>query len=321
MVLDGQEIPDHRRAHPAVDRVRRGALGPGARRRDRADELRAHGEPHPEDGASDCRRPPTCSSWTPTTRRRSTPCGEELASRWGRLDGILHAIAFAPPGRPRRELPPHPVGVGRDRGRRRARTRSRRSPSGCSRCSRRTGGSIVSLDFDGQVAWPVYDWMGVAKAGLEAVTRYLARDLGPKGIRVNTVSAGPIRTMAGKGIPGFDRSPTGGARARRSGGTPPEPSLGRRHGHVPVLGSVPRDHRRADPRRRRVPRHGHRAARPASSEGPAPSRAACCSARIDRNASRRPARSIVPRVVRVDEVVGRVSGPHLRDLMPQPKID
>jgi enoyl ACP reductase len=67
------------------------------------------------------------------------------------------------------------------------------------------GGSIVSLDFDASVAWPVYDWMGVAKAGLEAVSRYLARDLGPRGIRVNTVSAGPLKTMAGKGIPGFDQ--------------------------------------------------------------------------------------------------------------------
>ena len=67
------------------------------------------------------------------------------------------------------------------------------------------GASVVSLDFDGRYAWPIYDWMGVAKAGLEAVTRYLARDLGPYGIRVNTVSAGPIRTMAGKSIPGFDQ--------------------------------------------------------------------------------------------------------------------
>jgi meromycolic acid enoyl-[acyl-carrier-protein] reductase len=66
------------------------------------------------------------------------------------------------------------------------------------------GGAIVSLDFDARVAWPIYDWMGVAKAGLESVTRYLARDLGPRKIRVNTVSAGPMKTMAGKGIPGFD---------------------------------------------------------------------------------------------------------------------
>src|SRR2546421_27599 len=60
------------------------------------------------------------------------------------------------------------------------------------------------LDLDAQVAWPVYDWMGVAKAGLEAVSRYLARDLGPKGVRVNLVSAGPLGTLAANGIPGFD---------------------------------------------------------------------------------------------------------------------
>ena len=68
-----------------------------------------------------------------------------------------------------------------------------------------SGGSIVGLDFDATVAWPVYDWMGVAKAGLESVARYLARDLGPQGIRVNLVAAGPLRTMAAKSIPGFDK--------------------------------------------------------------------------------------------------------------------
>ena len=66
------------------------------------------------------------------------------------------------------------------------------------------GGSIVGLDFDAAVAWPKYDWMGVAKAALESTSRYLARDLGPKGIRVNLVAAGPIRTMAAKSIPGFE---------------------------------------------------------------------------------------------------------------------
>jgi meromycolic acid enoyl-[acyl-carrier-protein] reductase len=65
-------------------------------------------------------------------------------------------------------------------------------------------GSIVGLDFDATVAWPAYDWMGVAKAGLESACRYLARDLGPDGIRVNLVAAGPLRTMAAKSIPGFD---------------------------------------------------------------------------------------------------------------------
>jgi len=79
------------------------------------------------------------------------------------------------------------------------------------------GGSVVGMTFDASVAWPAYDWMGVAKAGLESCSRYLARDLGPKGIRVNLVSAGPLKTMAAKAIPGFeeleslwsDRSPLG----------------------------------------------------------------------------------------------------------------
>ena len=79
------------------------------------------------------------------------------------------------------------------------------------------GGSVVGMTFDATVAWPAYDWMGVAKAGLESCSRYLARDLGPKGIRVNLVSAGPLKTLAAKAIPGFedlesmwsDRSPLG----------------------------------------------------------------------------------------------------------------
>jgi meromycolic acid enoyl-[acyl-carrier-protein] reductase len=66
------------------------------------------------------------------------------------------------------------------------------------------GGSVVGLTFDAQYAWPVYDWMGVAKAAFESTSRYCARDLGPKGVRVNLVSAGPIRTTAAKSVPGFD---------------------------------------------------------------------------------------------------------------------
>ncbi|MCW2524581.1 MAG: Enoyl-(acyl-carrier-protein) reductase [Frankiales bacterium] len=65
------------------------------------------------------------------------------------------------------------------------------------------GGSIVGLTFDAAVAWPAYNWMGVAKAALEATSRYLARELGPRNIRVNLIAAGPIRTMAAKSIPGF----------------------------------------------------------------------------------------------------------------------
>ena len=66
------------------------------------------------------------------------------------------------------------------------------------------GGSIVGMTFDATVAWPAYDWMGVAKAGLESCSRYLARDLGADGIRVNLVSAGPLKTLAAKAIPGFE---------------------------------------------------------------------------------------------------------------------
>ncbi len=67
------------------------------------------------------------------------------------------------------------------------------------------GGSVVGLDFDASVAWPGYDWMGVAKAGLESCARYLARDLGPQRVRVNLVAAGPLKTMAAKSIPGFEK--------------------------------------------------------------------------------------------------------------------
>ncbi|MHB1062999.1 MAG: enoyl-ACP reductase FabI [Georgenia sp.] len=71
------------------------------------------------------------------------------------------------------------------------------------------GSAVVGLTFDGSFAWPVYDWMGVAKAALEATARYLARDLGPDGIRVNLVSAGPVRTTAATAIPGFEQVEAG----------------------------------------------------------------------------------------------------------------
>jgi enoyl-[acyl-carrier protein] reductase I len=80
-----------------------------------------------------------------------------------------------------------------------------------------SGSAIVGMDFDNTVAWPAYNWMGVAKAALESTSRYLAKELGPRGIRCNLVAAGPIRTMAAKSIPGFkkfedvwdDRAPLG----------------------------------------------------------------------------------------------------------------
>jgi len=129
---------------------------------------------------------------------------QELASRWGRLDGLLHAIAFAPQdalGGNFLHTPWESVATAVQTS-----TYSLKALTvGMLPLLEEHGGSVVSLDFDARVAWPIYDWMGVAKAGLESVTRYLARDLGARGIRVNTVSAGPIKTMAGKGIPGFDQ--------------------------------------------------------------------------------------------------------------------
>jgi len=127
----------------------------------------------------------------------------DLQSRWGRLDGFLHAVAFAPKdalGGRFLQTPWNSVELA-------FRTSAyslKAMAAGLLPLMRDNGGSIVSLDFDASVAWPIYDWMGVSKAGLEAISRYLARDLGKFNIRVNTVSAGPLATTAAKGIPGFE---------------------------------------------------------------------------------------------------------------------
>ena len=127
----------------------------------------------------------------------------DLADRWGRLDGLLHAIAFAPEdalGGNFLETPWESVAVA-------VRTSAysyKALVAALLPLLAEARGAAVTLDFDAQVAWPGYDWMGVAKAALEAVTRYLARDVGPRGVRVNAVSAGPLRTVAAKSIPGFE---------------------------------------------------------------------------------------------------------------------
>ena len=128
---------------------------------------------------------------------------DELAKRWGALDGFLHAIAFAPQdalGGNFLDTPWESVATALQT----SAYSLKAIAVGMLPLMKGRGGGIVSLDFDARVAWPVYDWMGVAKAGLESVTRYLARDLGKFRIRVNAVSAGPLRTIAAKGIPGFD---------------------------------------------------------------------------------------------------------------------
>lgn len=125
----------------------------------------------------------------------------ELNERWGHLDGILHAIAFAPEdaiGGEFLSTPPESAELAF-----RTSAYSLKALAAGLVPLLREGGTIVGLDFDASVAWPVYDWMGVSKAALEAVNRYLCRDLGPLGVRANLVSAGPIETAAAGGIPGF----------------------------------------------------------------------------------------------------------------------
>jgi len=118
------------------------------------------------------------------------------------LDGVLHAIGFAPAstlGGGFYDAPWSDVSTAMQ-----ISTYSLVSLARAAMPLMGPGGALVGLDFDATRAWPAYDWMGVAKAGLESAARYLARDLGPRGIRVNLVAAGPLRTMAAKSIPGFD---------------------------------------------------------------------------------------------------------------------
>jgi enoyl-[acyl-carrier protein] reductase I len=128
---------------------------------------------------------------------------EGLRERWGRVDGALHAIAFAPEDALGGRFMTTPAESAAQ-----AFTTSAFSLKALAAALAPlmpAGSGIVGLDFDATVAWPVYDWMGVAKAALESVSRYLARDLGPLGIRVNLVAAGPLGTVAARGIPGFER--------------------------------------------------------------------------------------------------------------------
>lgn len=129
----------------------------------------------------------------------------DLEGRWGKIDGALHAIAFAPDDALGGNFLNTPA-------------ESAQTAFTVSAFSYKTlavgllplmekagGGSLVAMDFDNSQAWPAYDWMGVAKSALQSVTRYLARDLGPHKVRVNAVSAGPLTTVAAKSIPGFAR--------------------------------------------------------------------------------------------------------------------
>jgi enoyl ACP reductase len=128
----------------------------------------------------------------------------DLEERWGALDGVLHAIAFAPEdalGGAFLTAPPESAELAFRTSAYSLKALAAALTPLLERAE--PAGSVVGLDFDATVAWPVYDWMGVAKAALESVSRYLARDLGPRGIRSNLIAAGPIRTTAARSIPGF----------------------------------------------------------------------------------------------------------------------
>jgi enoyl-[acyl-carrier protein] reductase I len=146
----------------------------------------------------------------------------QLADRWDRMDGLIHAIGYAPPeclggDMFRANWEQVQVALHVSAYSLKALIEAFRPLLVAAGADEGPGASVVGLDFDATVAWPAYDWMGVSKAALESLSRYLARDLGPEKIRVNLVAAGPVKTMAAKSIPGFsafedtwaDRAPLG----------------------------------------------------------------------------------------------------------------
>ena len=136
-----------------------------------------------------------------TSAEQADNLREHLSSTWGRVDGALHAIGFAPEiclGEDFMAAEWPDVAVAME-----ISAYSLKTVAEVVAPLMTNGGSIVGLDFDARFAWPAYNWRGVAKAALESTARYLARALGPDGVRVNMVAAGPIRTMAAKSIPGF----------------------------------------------------------------------------------------------------------------------
>ena len=128
---------------------------------------------------------------------------EAVAERWDRVDGVVHAIAYGPPatlGEDFMGAPWEDVAVAVH-----VSAYSLKALADAFVPLMTQGGAFVGLDFDNRQAWPAYNWMGVAKSALQSVNRYLAKELGPQGIRCNLVAAGPVRTMAAKSIPGFSK--------------------------------------------------------------------------------------------------------------------
>jgi enoyl ACP reductase len=134
-----------------------------------------------------------------TNQEHLDSLAERLGEHVDHLDGVLHSIGFAPRGAFNfLEASWEDVATALH-----ASAYSLKALAVAALPLMSTGGSVVGLTFDAKFAWPVYDWMGVAKAAFESTSRYCARDLGPKGVRVNLVAAGPIRTTAARSVPGF----------------------------------------------------------------------------------------------------------------------
>ena len=126
---------------------------------------------------------------------------EALAEKWGHVDGVVHSIGFAPEvclGDDFLAAQWEDVAVAMH-----ISAYSLKALADAFLPLMSEGGSFVGFDFDNRQAWPAYNWMGVAKSALQSVSRYLAKEAGPRGIRSNLVAAGPIKTMAAKSIPGF----------------------------------------------------------------------------------------------------------------------
>ena len=137
-----------------------------------------------------------------TVPQQLSAATDRIRDQIGGLDGVLHAVAFAPRsciGGSMLDVPWEDVSTAIQ-----VSTYSLAALAALARdLAPPSGSSIVALDFDARLAWPEYNWMGVAKAGLESLARYLARELGPSKIRVNLVAAGPVRSLAARAIPGF----------------------------------------------------------------------------------------------------------------------
>ena len=143
-----------------------------------------------------------------TEPEQVTAAAATLGRRWDRLDGLVHAIGYAPPeclggDILRADWEQVQVALHVSTYSLKALVEAFRPLLVAAGTAGRPGASVVGLDFDATVAWPAYDWMGVSKAALESLSRYLARDLGADRVRVNLVAAGPVKTMAAKSIPGF----------------------------------------------------------------------------------------------------------------------